>query len=198
MKLCLFGSGGHAREVAQQILREMKKTVLFYVDDQYANDHCFPISEFIPSESKIMIAVGNSVDRESISKRLPLETEYWSFVSSNSFFSNDGSVRIGKGSFIGLNSILTTNIQIGDHAIINRGNQIGHDCMIGDFFSMMPGAIVGGNVEIGDRVYLGSGSNIREKIKICDDVTIGMNAAVVKDITEPGIYVGVPAKKLIK
>lgn len=198
MKLCLFGSGGHAREVAQQISWEMKKNVLFYVDDQYANDHCLPISGFIPSESKIMIAVGNSIDRESISKGLPPETEYWSFVSSKSFFPDDGSVRIGKGSFIGLNSILTTNIQIGDHAILNRGNQIGHDCRIGDFFSMMPGAIVGGSVEIGDRVYLGSGSNIREKIKICNDVIIGMNAAVVKDITEPGIYVGVPAKKLTK
>lgn len=103
---------------------------------------------------------------------------------------------MGIGSFIGANCILTTNIILGDHALLNRGNQIGHDCRIGDFFSMMPGSIVGGNVQIGNRVYMGSCSNIREGIRICDDVVIGMNAAVVRDITEPGTYVGVPAKKI--
>jgi serine acetyltransferase len=30
----------------------------------------------------------------------------------------------------------------------------------------------------------------------CNDVTIGMGAVVVKDITEPGIYVGNPARRL--
>jgi serine acetyltransferase len=61
---------------------------------------------------------------------------------------------------------------------------------------MMPNAVVGGNVTLGDNVYLGSCSNVREKINITSDVLIGMNAAVVKDITKNGTYVGVPAKKI--
>jgi sugar O-acyltransferase (sialic acid O-acetyltransferase NeuD family) len=104
--------------------------------------------------------------------------------------------QIGEGSYIGPYSIITTNIEIGNHAIINRGNQIGHDCRIGDFLSIMPNAIIGGNVTIGDCVYLGSCSNVREKTSIKDNVIIGMNAAVVKDISEPGTYVGVPAKQI--
>ena len=87
---------------------------------------------------------------------------------------------------------------MGNHALLNRGNHIGHDSTTGVFFSMMPGAVVGGNVTIGDNVYLGSCSNIREKINISSDILIGMNAAVVSHLTTPGVYVGVPAKKLWK
>jgi UDP-3-O-[3-hydroxymyristoyl] glucosamine N-acyltransferase len=61
---------------------------------------------------------------------------------------------------------------------------------------MMPCAVIGGNVIIGDNVYLGSCSNIREKIYITSDIIIGMNAAVVTNLISPGVYVGVPAKKL--
>jgi UDP-3-O-[3-hydroxymyristoyl] glucosamine N-acyltransferase len=61
---------------------------------------------------------------------------------------------------------------------------------------MMPCAVIGGNVTLGDNVYLGSCGNVREKTNIGSNVTIGMNAAVVKDIEEPGTYVGVPANIL--
>jgi UDP-3-O-[3-hydroxymyristoyl] glucosamine N-acyltransferase len=108
----------------------------------------------------------------------------------------DNDIEIGIGSFIGAYSILTTNIKIGSHAILNRGNHIGHDSNIGDYFSAMPGAIVSGNVTIYDLVYMGTNSSIKEKISVHSLTTIGSNAAVVKDIEEPGVYVGVPVKKI--
>jgi UDP-3-O-[3-hydroxymyristoyl] glucosamine N-acyltransferase len=106
------------------------------------------------------------------------------------------NVEIGEGSFIGAYSILTTNIKIGKHAILNRGNHIGHDCIIGNYFSAMPGAIVSGNVHIGNRVYLGTNSSVIEKKYLLHDIKIGANSTVVKDIEEPGIYVGCPAKNI--
>jgi UDP-3-O-[3-hydroxymyristoyl] glucosamine N-acyltransferase len=108
----------------------------------------------------------------------------------------DNNVEIGEGSFIGAYSILTTNIKIGKHAILNRSNHIGHDCEIGDYFSAMPGAIVSGNVKIYDLVYMGSNSSIREKISVHSLSTIGMNSAVVKNIEKSGVYGGVPAKNI--
>ncbi len=189
MKLALFGYGGHAREVAGQINEEVE----FFVDDIYANDIAQPISKFDPKEYTMMVAVAESQDRKNIVNKLPKETKYFSFLHPSVQILAD-DIEVGEGSFIGANSILTTNIKIGKHALLNRGNQIGHDSVIGDYFSMMPGAIVGGNVNIGNNVYLGSLSNIREKINIKHDVIIGMNGAVVKDISNPGVYVGVPVK----
>jgi UDP-3-O-[3-hydroxymyristoyl] glucosamine N-acyltransferase len=106
-------------------------------------------------------------------------------------------IEIGEGSFIGAYSILTSNIKLGKHTILNRSNHIGHDCEIGNYFSAMPGAIVSGNVTIHDLVYMGNNSSIKEKLSIHSLTTIGMNGAVVKDIEELGIYVGVPTKKIL-
>jgi sugar O-acyltransferase (sialic acid O-acetyltransferase NeuD family) len=191
MKLALFGYGGHAREAACQIEQE----VTFFVDDKYANNVAKPISEFNPKEYMMIVAVADSKDRADIVAKLPKETKYFTFIHPSVHIMDD-NIQVGVGSFIGANSILTTNIKLGNHTLLNRGNHIGHDSVAGDFFSMMPNAVVGGNVTLGDNVYLGSCSNIREKINITSDVLIGMNAAVVKDITENGTYVGVPAKKL--
>lgn len=191
MKLALFGYGGHAREVACQIEDE----VTFFVDNEYANDIAKPISEFNPQEYAMMVAVADPKDRFDIVQRLPKETQYFTFVHPTVQIL-DSNIKVGVGSFIGVNSVLTTNIEIGRHSILNRGNQIGHDCKIGSYFSAMPGAIVSGNVTIFDMVYMGTNSAIKEKLSIHSLSTIGMNSCVVKHIEEPGIYVGVPAKKI--
>lgn len=71
---------------------------------------------------------------------------------------------------------------------------IGHDCIIGDYFTTAPNVSISGTCRIGDYVYFGTTSCVKEKITICSDVTIGMMAAVVKDISVSGTYVGTPAK----
>jgi len=193
MKLALFGYGGHAKEVAAQIGQD----VTFFVDDEYVNEVTKPISEFDPSEYVMMVAVSDCIDRSVIVNKLPKETEYFTFIHPTALILDD-EIIIGEGSFIGANSILTTNIQIGNHAILNRGNHIGHDCIIGNYFSAMPGSIVSGNVHIGNGVYLGTNSSIIEKKYILHDIVIGANSVVIRDITERGTYVGVPAKKIEK
>lgn len=193
MKIAIFGYGGHAREVAVQI----GKTVDFFVDDNYSNDIARPLSSFDPTTHLMMVAVANSKERKQIVKKLPSETKYFTFIHPTALLLDD-NIEIGLGSFIGAYSILTTNIKIGEHTILNRGNQIGHDSVIGDYFSAMPGAIVSGNVIINDCVYMGNNSSVKEKIVINSDVIIGSNAAVVKNIITSGTYVGVPAKFLKK
>lgn len=189
MKLALFGSGGHAREVAAQI----GEPITYFVDDDFVDENSNPISSFDPEKYLMMVAVSDVNDRKRIVSKLPIETKYFTFVHPTALIMNN-NVKIGDGSFIGAYSIITTNVKIGDHSILNRGNQIGHDTVIGDFFSAMPGAVVSGNVIIGENVYMGTNSSIKEKVHICSNVTIGSNGAVVKNIITGGVYVGVPVK----
>ena len=191
MKKALFGYGGHSREVAAQIGEDVD----FYVNDEYANHIAKPISSFNPKTHQMMVAIGDSKNRFDIVQLLPKETIYFTFIHPTALIL-DSNIEIGEGSFIGAYSILTTNIKIGKHAILNRANQIGHDCVIGDYFSAMPGAIVSGNCKIYDCVYLGTNSSIKEKLIIHSLTTIGMNSCVVKHIEEPGVYAGIPAKKI--
>jgi sugar O-acyltransferase (sialic acid O-acetyltransferase NeuD family) len=191
MKRALVGYGGHAREVMSQ----MGVKLTCFVDDEYVVEGTLPLSKFNPKEYELMVAVADSKDRFDIVQRLPKETKYFTWVHPTALIMSD-DVEIGEGSFIGAYSILTTNIKIGKHTILNRGNHIGHDCKIGSYFSAMPGAIVSGNVTIYDLVYMGSNSSIREKLSVHSLTTIGMNSAVVKDIEYPGTYVGCPSKMI--
>ena len=191
MKKALIGYGGHAREVMAQ----MGVKLTCFVDDNYVVDGTKPISKFNPNEYALMVAVADSKDRFDIVQKLPKETKYFTWVHPTALIM-DNNVNIGDGSFIGAYSILTTNIKIGNHAILNRNNHIGHDCVIGDYFSAMPGSIVSGNVTIHDCVYLGTNSSIKEKLSIHSLTTIGLNSGVVHNIEESGTYGGTPTKKI--
>lgn len=190
MKKALIGYGGHAREVMSQ----MGLKLTCFVSDQYVNDNTQPLSLFNPNEYVVMVAIADPRIRYDIVSKLPKETKYFTFIHPSALIMDE--VEIGEGSFIGANSILTTNIKIGNHTILNRGNHIGHDTIIGNYFSAMPGAIVSGNVRIHDVVYLGTNSSIKEKLTIRSFTTIGLNSGVVNDISVSGTYGGVPAKKI--
>lgn len=190
MKKVLIGNGGHAKEVMAQMGVKLDR----FVDDEYLDNDTLPLSKFDPTKHVAMVAISNSKDRYDIVQRLPKETQFFTFIHPTALLMKD--IEIGEGSFIGAYSILTVNVKLGKHAILNRATHIGHDSIIGDYFSGMPGSIVSGNVTIHDLVYMGNNSSIREKLSIHSLVKIGMNSAVVKDIIEPGTYVGSPSKKI--
>lgn len=190
MKKALIGYGGHAREVMAQ----MGKNLPCFVDDEFMNEKTRRLSEFNPKKYKAMVVLGDSKSRYEMVQKLPKETKYFTFIHPTALLMEN--VTIGEGSFVGAHSILTTNIKLGKHALINRGNQIGHDSEIGDYFSMMPGSIVSGNVKIYDCVYMGNNSCIKEKLSVHSLSTIGMGAMVVNNINDSGTYVGIPAKKI--
>lgn len=190
MKKALVGYGGHAKEVMAQ----MRLGITCFVDDKYLIQGTKPLSEFNPKEYSLMVAVADPIDRYNIIQKLPKETKYFTWIHPTALLM--GEIEIGEGSFIGAYSILTTNIKVGSHSILNRGNHIGHDCIIGNYFSAMPGSIVSGSVHIGNMVYLGTNSSIIEKKYLAHNIKIGANSVVIRDITESGTYVGTPAKKI--
>jgi len=195
MKRALIGSGGHADEVESQIGLKFHR----FVSDEYFNGdkNTSPISKFDVEEYEVMIAIGDSIQRYNVMNQMPVGTKYFSFIHHTALILGD-NVQIGEGSFIGAYSLLTTNIELGKHCLLNRTVQIGHDCKIGDFFSAMPNTVISGNVIIGNYCYFGNNSSVKEKILIGDSVKVGMGASVVKNINEPGVYAGAPVKKLIK
>jgi sugar O-acyltransferase (sialic acid O-acetyltransferase NeuD family) len=197
MEKAIIGYGGFGREVRGLLLdNNPNEIVHFFVDDEYVDNNTNPISSLNINEYEVVIAIGNPNLREQIYKKLPKNTKYFTVIHK-SVQILDSNVEIGEGSIICPNTILTTNIKIGNHTHLNLDTTIGHDTITGDFFTTAPGVKISGNCIIGDRVYFGTNSSVREKITICDDVTIGLNGGVVKNINEPGTYVGVPVKKLI-
>jgi serine acetyltransferase len=50
--------------------------------------------------------------------------------------------------------------------------------------------------ELGDNVVVGTNSVVIGPVNICDNVIIGAMSLVNKNITEPGVYVGAPLRKI--
>lgn len=194
MELAIIGAGGFAREVKAAL---DQSDIKLFVDDQYLKTELgvYGLSQFDPEKYMVIVAVGNPKDRFDIIQRLPKETKYFTFIDPSVIIMDDNT-QIGEGSIICAGSIITTNVKIGKHAHLNLHTTIGHDCEIGDYFTTAPGAKISGNCKIHDCVYVGTNASVKEKISIHSLATIGMNAAVVKHIEEPGVYVGVPAKKI--
>lgn len=117
---------------------------------------------------------------------------------------------IGNNTFVGPFVEIQKDVNIGENCkiqshtficeLVNIGNHcfIGHGVMfINDLFEK--GGPAQGDkslwrkTHIGNHVSIGSNATILP-VEICDNVVIGAGAVVTKNITEPGIYAGNPAK----
>jgi len=191
----LIGAGGSAKDIKAHMNTPLIKC---FVDDKYLDSkqkNLFSITEFNPDTMKALITVSNPEDRKQIYNKMPLDTEYYTFIHPSAQILSNNCV-IGIGSFIGANCIITTNVVLGNHSQVNFGSSIGHDCKIKNFFTLAPGARLSGNCTINECVHIGANASVREKLTICKNVTIGLQSGVVRDINQSGIYVGSPVKKI--
>jgi len=120
--------------------------------------------------------------------------------------------KIGSNTFVGpfteiqKDAVIGENCKIQSHTFICELVTIGNYCFIGhgvmfinDLFSN--GGPAGGDkslwkqTKIGNHVSIGSNASILP-VEICDHVVIGAGAVVTKNIIEPGVYAGNPAKKI--
>jgi len=203
-KYCIIGASGFARETFL-ILSELKlesdffaffQSDEFYFEGEIYGYKILPLSKFNSEEHKAIIAIAAPSIREKIVNELPAETEYYSLIHPLTFVSKF-NIEIGEGAIICAGSMLTCDIKLGKHAILNLSTTIGHDCIIGDYFTTTPAVNISGKCQIGNRVYIGTNAALRGHNVVCDDVTIGMGAVVLKNIEEKGTYIGNPIKKLV-
>ena len=85
--------------------------------------------------------------------------------------------------------------KIGEHCIINTGAIVEHDNILENYVHISVGAKLAGTVHVGRATWIGIGASVSNNLSICENCMIGAGAVVVKDITESGTYIGVPAKK---
>lgn len=109
-----------------------------------------------------------------------------------------GLVKIGEGSIICAHTIITVNVYIGNHVIINLDCTIGHDAVLQDFVSLYPSVNVSGKTNIGRAVELSTGMQIIQGRTVRDYSIVGAGAVVIRNIEDEGTYIGVPAKRICK
>ncbi len=100
---------------------------------------------------------------------------------------------IGTGSVITEGTIMTVNVDIGRHVVVNLACTLGHDIVMEDYCTVSPGVNLSGNVRVGEGAYLGTGCAIREKVVIGPWSVVGGGAFVARDVRAHTLVAGVPA-----
>lgn len=210
--LYIIGAGGFGREVAWIVERinSIKPTwnLKGFIDDNETlwgstegEYHVFGGCEYLSALEDVyaVCAVGSSNVRKKIIEKLKdTSVKFATLVDPSVLYSN--SVKIGEGAIVCAGTIITVDVNIGDHVIVNLDCTIGHDAVIDDFVTIYPSVNVSGNVSgnvlIGECSELGTGTQIIQGKKVISNTIIGAGAIVVKDCLESGTYVGSPAKKI--
>ena len=204
-RVVILGAGGHAKSIADIILKSGDK-VIGFLDDNVEKDTVVIKSKDIKVIGKIIdalelakdeniffiIGIGNNKVRENISTKYKLN--YYTAIHPTSVIAED--VIIGEGTAIMANAVINVGTTIGKHCIINTNAVVEHDNVIGDYVHLSPGATLSGTVTIGKCTHMGTGTKVRNNMNITSNVTVGVGGVVVKDVKEEGTYVGVPVKKM--
>jgi acetyltransferase-like isoleucine patch superfamily enzyme len=118
---------------------------------------------------------------------------------------------IGAQSFVGPYTEIQKGVRIGQrtrvqsHCFVCSNVTVGDDCFVGHGVMFTNDTFSDGTVHydekdwgkttVGNRVLIGSNATLMP-VTVCDGAIIGAGAVVTRDITEPGKYVGAPAKRL--
>lgn len=210
--LYIIGAGGFGRETAWLVERlnaaDCTWDLQGFIDDDetlqgnnwsgYTVLGGLDYLEKLESPVWAVIAVGNAAVRKNCAKRLSAFSHVSFATLIDPGVAMSDRVSVGRGSIICAGTIVTVDVKIGVHNIINLDCTVGHNAELSDFVTLYPGVNVSGNVKIGECTEIGTGAQVIQGIMIGKETVIGAGAVVVKDIEEEVTAVGSPARVIKK
>lgn len=199
--LLIFGAGGHGRVVADAALLAGNWPRVLACDRDPARcvgDLLPGVAVLRPDEAltaatAVHVAIGNAASREKEAASL---APGMLATVAHPRSSISGHAQVAAGCFIAAQAVVGPGACLGKAVIVNHGAVVDHDVAVGDFSHIAPLAALGGGARIGRRVLVGSGTSVLPGVRVGDDIVIGAGAVVADHLTEPGVYAGVPARRL--
>lgn len=207
-RLLIFGAGGHGREVAwlaRQLWGE-SLGIEFVVDrPEYLVNEVSGIQVRLLADCtatpgmRYLVALGDPHHRRRAVGACEALGLNAALLVHPRVEASD-SVTLGGGSVVCAGSILTVDIDVGEHVHINVGCTISHDVVIGDFSTLSPGVHISGNVRIGEGVFIGTGVSIINgradgPLLIGDGAVVAAGACVTGSVEPGSMVAGVPATR---
>jgi UDP-perosamine 4-acetyltransferase len=200
--IVLVGAGGHAKVIIELIRAVGGYSIVGCLDPQPLGSHVLDVpiiggDELLPrlaaeGVQAAAITVGSNALRERLGRRaLTHGLMLPSLISPRAYVS--ASSAVGCGTAILPSSVIHPDVSIGQFCIINTGAIVEHDCILADAVHIAPGSVLCGGVIVGTRTFICAGSTAIPGVRIAPDTTVGAGAVIIRDLNEPGLYIGSPA-----
>ncbi|QKS72608.1 acetyltransferase [Paenalkalicoccus suaedae] len=201
--LLIIGASGHGKVIADIALKMNKWQSIAFLDDNESLKSSMGLDVIGKSKDAIshindydiFVGIGNNDTRKEVQENLEDEgATIPVLVHPNAVIGEQVGVATGSAIMAGV--VINCCTKIGKGCIINTGATIDHDSVIENFVHVSPGSHLAGTVRVGQGTWLGIGSVVSNNLKISGSCKIGAGTVVVRDITEVGTYIGVPARRI--
>lgn len=207
--LYVFGTSGHAREIAD-VARDLGwRPIHVAKSDAERDDWAFEDDVLVETDmhgrsgATCVIGIADNAIRAAIAHRHAGVFRFVTLIHPTATFGHrqrDVAER-STGTVVCAGVRLTNHIAIGDFVLFNRNANVGHDVVVGDFVHVAPSACVSGNVRLGAGCWIGAGAVINQgtpnaPLSIGAATMIGSGAVVLADCEGNAVYAGVPARRL--
>ena len=201
--LVILGAGGHGKVVADAALASGRWSRVVATDRNPARwqGDLLPQVPLLSLQQALglpgavfHIAIGAADDREREASLLLGGREFATVVHPAATVSP--WVQVERGCFLAAQCVVAPGASLASNVIVNHGAVIDHDVQVQEFSHVAPRAALGGGVRVGRRVLVGAGASVLPGLRICDAAVIGAGAVVIAAILEPGVYAGVPARRV--
>ena len=167
--IILIGYGGHAKSVADCIIRQGKYRIVGYTDidkstsayTYLGNDECLD-SIYKNGIKNAVIAIGymgkGTLRRRLIEKAKEIGFTFPTIIDPSAIVSE--SADIGEGVFIGKLAVINAEAKIGSFSIINTMALVEHECIVEEYSHVAVAAVLCGNVKVGKDAFIGANATV--------------------------------------
>lgn len=205
----IYGDTSFAEELFNIITFEGRDCVVAFTNDSFFMTRIEikgrPVIPFdklvetIKEPFEILIAYGymkmNTLREKVYNECKASGMEVGSYISKNALCYSD---RIGEGSLVWPNVYIGPDVVIGICNIIKACCEVAHNNVLGDFNYIAGSVVMGGRASISNHCFIGLNSTIKSGIALAEYTLLGMGCNMLKESEPYGVYVGNPAKLLLK
>ena len=207
--LVIIGNGGHAKVVIDILEERGDYNILGIITKNKGDEIGIGGYEILGDDNLlkelfnkgvkvVVMGVGGYTDN-SLRKRIYENLKKIGFQVISAIHptaSISRTVLMGEGNVVFSGVVINPYVKLGNNIIVATGSTIDHDSVIKDHSFISAGVTVGAETIIKEEVLLALGSKVMAGVTICKGALIGAGALITGNISEPGTYFGMPAKRL--